>query len=317
MATLRHGRTFGILQFEKKEYRVCNRPLSKSLMEKYAQYIKKPQTIIETLWMLHKCKWEVRENRLYLTEMFQTHLLRKFTDSEEVLATWVDKLLFHRVTEMILSSKSILRKENVYYTELRFKNAQLLAKKLKVSTAYGKDMEIRGIFEATQLGIFTFDREDIFLKDKKLIIKGDDELIPHLQKDINAMLKKSHKGINLNMEDMKTVLQKASKVTYLCDVVSKNKNMNNVINRILDRVKVITDASSVNYLVYIDMDEGFDFEVMKAFMERMYDMCDDSHVIIGFNERKKKKKPKKKEDIFDERDEVPSHVFIKVLMGVS
>jgi len=287
------------------------------LMEKYAQYIKKPQTIIETLWMLHKCKWEVRENRLYLTEMFQTHLLRKFTDSEEVLATWVDKLLFHRVTEMILSSKSILRKENVYYTELRFKNAQLLAKKLKVSTAYGKDMEIRGIFEATQLGIFTFDREDIFLKDKKLIIKGDDELIPHLQKDINAMLKKSHKGINLNMEDMKTVLQKASKVTYLCDVVSKNKNMNNVINRILDRVKVITDASSVNYLVYIDMDEGFDFEVMKAFMERMYDMCDDSHVIIGFNERKKKKKPKKKEDIFDERDEVPSHVFIKVLMGVS
>ncbi|MBA1420973.1 MAG: hypothetical protein FAF03_09025 [Epsilonproteobacteria bacterium] len=142
-------------------------------------------------------------------------------------------------------------------------------------------------------------------------------LVPYLEKDINAMLKKSNKGgIDLNIADMRKVLKKASKVTYLCDVVSQTKYMNIDINRILDRVKVITDKSPSNYLVHLDMEAGFNFEVVKEFIECMYDMCDDGHVLVGCNERKKKKLSKKKEDVFYEQDEVKPYVVLKILMGV-
>jgi len=267
--------------------------------------------------MLHKCKWKLEKDNLYLTEMFQTHLLKKFLEKEEVLATWVDELHLHRATEATISSKSILRKENVYFSELRFKSAKLVLEKQKVSTVYSKGSKKSIIQGYCQEGIFTFYRDDIVLKDNKVCIKGSDVLVPYLEKDINAMLKKSNKGgIDLNIVDMRKVLKKASKVTYLCDVVSQTKYMNTDINCILDRIKVITDESSANYLVHLDMEAGFNFEVVKEFMECMYDICDDGHVLVGCNERKKKKLSNKKKDIFDEQDEVKPYLVLKVLIGV-
>jgi len=321
MPTLIHGRTFGTLQFEEKTFKALNRPLPDNLTDNYLEYIKQPATIMETAWMMHKCKWEVRENRLYLTEMFQTHLLRKFTDSEEVLATWVDKLILHRATETIISSKSILRKENIYYTELCFKNAKLLRKNQKVSTVDFKGYKKTIIKEHCQEGIFTFDRDDVVLKNKKICLKGRDVLLPYLEEDINVMLRTSHKGISLSMKDVNEVVENASIVTYLCESIVCNakyrKVMQDNIDEIINKIKVMTDGKKVNYLVHIDMDEKFDFEIVKEFMECMYDLGDERQVLIGFNEHKKEKVSKGKEDVFDDCDEVPSEAFIKVFMGVS
>ena len=321
MPTLRHGRTFGILQFEEKTFKVLNRPLPETLTDKYLEHIKQPVTIMETAWMMHKCKWKIKKERLYLTEMFQTHLLKKFLNQEEVLAIWVDKLFLHRATETIISSKSILRKENIYYHELRFKSAKLLGKKPKVSTVYPKGSKKSIIKGHSQEGIFTFDRDDIVLKNKLICLKGTDVLLPYLEEDINDMLLTSYKGISLSMKDVNEVLQNASVVTYMCESIVFNakyrKVMQDNIDEIINKIKVITDGKEVNYLVHIDMDEKFDFEIVKEFMERMYDMADENQVLIGLNEHKKKKISKRKMDIFDDYDEVPLHAFVKVLMGVS
>ena len=321
MARLRDDRTLGRLQFEEKECKVLNRPLPKSLTDKYLQYIKQPHTIMKTSWMLHKCKWKIEKDSLYLTEMFQTHLLKKFLEKEEILATWVDELLLHRATEIIISSKSILRKENIYYSELRFKDAKLLGKKQKLSTMYPKGSQNSIIQGQCQEGIFTFDRDDVVLKNKQIYLKGSDVLLPYLEEDMNAMLLTSHKGISLSMKDVNEVVDNAAIVTYMCESIISNvkhrKVMQNNIDEIINKIKIITDGKEVNYLVHIDMDTGFDFKIVKEFMERMYDMCDESPVIIGFNERKKETISKKKEDVFDEKDEKSSHAFVKILMGVS
>ena len=321
MPTLRHGRTFGILQFEEKTFKVLNRPLPETLTDKYLEHIRQPATIMETAWMMHKCKWKIKKERLYFTEMFQTHLLKKFLNQEEVLATWVDKLLLHRATETIISSKSILRKENIYYIELHFKDAKLLRKNQKVSTMYPKGFKKSIIKGYSQEGIYTFDRDDVALNDKQICLKGSDVLIPYLEVDMNDMLLTSHKGISLSMKDVNEVVQNVSMVTYLCESIVCNakhrKVMQDNIDEIINQIKVVTDGKEVNYLVHIDMDEKFDFEIVKEFMERMYDMADENQVLIGFHERKKKKISKRKMDIFDDYDEVPLHAFVKVLMGVS
>ena len=317
MARLANDRTLGSVQFEGKECKVLNRPLPEFLTNKYLQYFKQPHSILKTSWTLHKCKWKIEKDNLYLTEMFQTHLLKKFLDDEEILATWVDKLLLHRATEIIISSKSILRKENIYYSELRFQDAKLLSTKPKVSTKYVREVGNKYLFGDMPLGVFTFDMKDIFFTDENLHIEGDDTLIPFLGKEINAMLKKNNKGgIELNIVDMRKILKKTSKVTYLCDVVSSTEHMNADINRILDKVNLIRDELPTNYLVHIDTEAGFNAEVVKEFMERMYDMCDDGYIFIGCSERKKRKISKKKEDALDEADEMKPYMGLKVLMGV-
>jgi hypothetical protein len=319
VARLEHDRILGRLQFEEKEFKVLNRPLPESLTDKYLQYITQQDTIITTSWMMHKCKWKIEKDNLYLTEMFQTHLLKKFVEKEEVLATWVDELLLHKATEIIISSKNILRKENIYYSELRFKGAKLLGNKQKVSTIYPKGSKKSTIQGHCQEGIFTFDREDIICDNKNLTIKGRDEIISYLEQDINDMLKKSHKGINLNIVDMKNVLKKSTQVTYLCEgfFLGNKKQMATDINEIFDRINIVTKKRRVNYLVHIDIDKGFPFDIVKNFMERMLDICDDCYCLIGFNEHKKIKGSKKKKDIFEELDEVKPCVVFKVLMGVS
>jgi len=317
MARLADDRTLGSVQFEEKECKVLNRPLPEFLTNKYLQYLKQPHTVLKTSWMLHKCKWKIEKDKLYLTEMFQTQLLKKFVEKEKILATWVDKLLLHRATEIIISSKSILKKENIYYTELHFQDAKLLSKKPKVSTKYVREVGNKYLLGHMPLGVFTFDREDIFFTDENLHIKGDDTLIPFLEKEINAMVKKNNKGgIDLNSVDMRKVLKKTSKVTYLCDVVSTTEHMNADIHRMLDRINIIRDELPANCLVHIDTEVGFNTEVVKEFMECMYDMCDDSYIFIGCNERKKRKISKKKEDVFYEVDEMKPYMVLKVLMGV-
>ena len=317
MARLANDRTLGSVQFEGKECKVLNRPLPEFLTNKYLQCIKQPHTILTTSWMIHKCKWKIEKDKLYLTEMFQIQLLKKFLDDEEILATWVDKLLLHRATEIIISSKSILRKENIYYTEFHFQDAKLLSKKPKISTKYVREVGNKYRLGHMPLGVFTFDRKDIFFTAENLHIKGEDGLIPFLEKEINSMLKKNNKGgIELNIEDMRKVLKQTSKVTYLCDVISTTTHMNADIHRILDRINIIRDELPANCLVHIDTEVGFNTEVVKEFMERMYDMCDDGYIFIGCNERKKRKISKKKEDIFFEVDEVKPYMVLKVLMGV-
>ena len=317
MARLADDRALGSVQFEEKVCKVLNRPLPEFLTNKYLQYIKQPHSILKTSWMLHKCKWKIEKDKLYLSEMFQAHLLKKFVDGEEILATWVNKLLLHRATEIIISSKSILRKENIYYTELHFQDAKLLSKKPKVSTKYVREVGNKYLLGHMPLGVFTFGREDIFFTDENLHIKGDDGLIPFLEKEINAMLKKNNKGgIDLISVDMRKVLKKTSKVTYLCDVISITMHMNADINRILDKVNLIRDELPTNYLVHIDTEVGFNTEVVKEFMECMYDMCEDSYIFIGCNECKKRKTFREKEDVFYEVDEVKPSLVLKVLMGV-
>ena len=317
MARLADDRTLGSVQFEEKECKVLNRPLPEFLTNKYLQYFKQPHSILKTSWMLHKCKWKIEKDQLYLTEMFQTHLLKKFVEKEEILATWVDKLLLHRATEIIISYKSILKKENIYYIEFHFQDARLLSKKPKVSTKYVRKIGNKYLLGHMSLGVFTLDREDIFFTDENLHIKGEDGLIPFLEKEINAMLKKNNKGgIDLNSVDMRKVLKQTSKVTYFCDIVSRTVHMNADINRILYKVNLIRDELPTNYLVHIDTEAGFNFELLKEFMERMYDMCDDGYIFIGCNEHKKRKISKKKEDVFFEVDEVKPYMVIKILMGV-
>ena len=317
MARLADDRALGSVQFEEKECKVLNCPLPEFFTNKYLQYIKQPHSILKTSWMLHKCKWKIEKDKLYLTEIFQIHLLKKFVEKEEILATWVDKLLLHRATEIIITSKSILRKENIYYTELHFQDAKLLSKKPKVSTKYVREVGNKYLLGHIPLGIFTFERKDIFFTDENLHIKGEDGLIPFLEKEINAMLKNTNKGgIDLNSADMRKVLKKTSKVTYLCDVVSTTEHMNADINRILDNVNLIRDELPTNYLVHIDTEAGISSEVVKEFMERMYDMCDDSYIFIGCNERKKQKISKKKEDVFYDVDKVKPYMVLKVLIGV-
>jgi N-acetylglutamate synthase-like GNAT family acetyltransferase len=169
-------------------------------------------------------------------------------------------------------------------------------------------------------GIFTFDKKEVFLDKKCVKIDGNDNLIPYLENDINSMLKKNTHGIELDMKDFSSVMKKSSKVTYVCYGVCTHKNrqvMLDEVNSILDKIDVVVGKISANYLVYIEMEYNFDFDIAKIFMASLYDVSsDDSIVIMGFNEAKKLKLSKKKKNYMnDEEKKVPCVTF-KIIIGV-
>jgi hypothetical protein len=322
MITKRHDSSCGILLHEGKKFKVLNRPISESLIDKYDEYSKNTITVIEEIWMFHTCKWEIRKNKLYLTEMFQSHLLRLFTNKNFMLATWVDKLLLHRATEVLMSSKKDNRKEKLYYSDLRFDNANLVSKKISISSSYTLGMYREINYKGVQEGIFTFDIKDVCLSENLVLFDSNDDLIPYLENDIFGMLKKSNQGVKLDIKDFSRVLQSSSKVTYVCYELSTHKNrqtMMDNLNSIVDKIDTIVDKKPANYLVHIEIDHNFNFEMVRIFMERLYDLCsDDSTVLMGINEHKKiklSKKKKKKNYMYVKEKKVPCAVF-KIIIGI-
>ena len=115
----------------------------------------------------------------------------------------------------------------------------------------------------------------------------------HLKEEINAMLLKSDNDINLSMEDVREVLKSASRVMYLCEGISCHQNdldnMRKNIYDIVDRLKILTSGARVNYLIHIDLDEKIDLDMVRFFMDNLYELCeDDATVIFGTNTIKRK-----------------------------
>ena len=110
----------------------------------------------------------------------------------------------------------------------------------------------------------------------------------HLNEEINAMLLKSHNDINLSIEDVREVLKCASRVMYFCESIACPQNdlddMRRNIYDIVDRLKVLTSGARVNYLIHIDLDEKIDLDMVRFFMDNLYELCeDDATVIFGTN----------------------------------
>ena len=169
---------------------------------------------------------------------------------------------------------------------------------------------------SVQNSIFTCDTDCVLVKRTCIKLDYEDENISYIEDEINSMMKKSVDGIDLCIEDVKTILDKSSKMTYMthsvfCHKNSSKKEMLDAINLIVRDVILISSKKRlVNYLVHIEMHEGFDFSIVKYFMECIYDLCDDSYVLIGTHERKRK------EELYGESEEVKHQVIAKVLMGI-
>lgn len=65
---------------------------------------------------------------------------------------------------------------------------------------------------SVQKSIFTCDTDCVLLKRACITLDYEDENISCIENDINSMMKKSVDGIDLCIEDFKTVLDKSSKI---------------------------------------------------------------------------------------------------------
>jgi len=172
---------------------------------------------------------------------------------------------------------------------------------------------------SVQNSIFTCDTDCVLVKRTCIKLDYEDENISYIENDINSMMKKSVDGIDLCIEDFKTILDKSSKMTYMshsifCHKNSSKKEMLDAINLIVRDVILISSKKTlVNYLVHIEIHEKCDFDIVKFFMESLYDESDDSIVLVGFSELKKIESSTTNKVYFDE-DKNPSMIF-KICMG--
>ena len=173
---------------------------------------------------------------------------------------------------------------------------------------------------SVQKSIFTCDTDCIIMKRDCIKLDYEDENISYIENEINSMMQKNVDGIDLCIEDFKTVLDKSYKMTYMshsvfCHNNTTKKEMFDAINLIVRDVILFSSKKRlVNYLMHIEMHEKCDFDIVKFFMESLYDESDDdSIVLVGFSESKPIESSTTNKVYFD-GDKNPS-MILKICMG--
>jgi hypothetical protein len=109
MSLSRVDQPLGALRTPEQTWRVLNRPLPDYICHRYdALRTELRQPASSVPWRHHQCQWELRDGKLYLSELFRPDLLEMLINRKELLATWVEKLILHRVTEIPLGGKECL-----------------------------------------------------------------------------------------------------------------------------------------------------------------------------------------------------------------
>ena len=338
MSVPRHDVSRGELSYNGRKYKVLNRPLSNELLEKCNSLNKKDIQLFTTaLWMFHRCKWEIRKKKLYLTEMFQSNLLKKLTGKSELEAYWVDKLSIHVATEVPIACKKSLGKEILHRIDIIFRNGKYIGTEQYASTDYGIQIKRMVNYMGAQQGMFTFNKECIALGSDGIKLDCRDKFVRYLENDINSMMKKSVDGIDLSIEDFQGITTSSPKMMYVCDELclrddltndNKLELMRHFAEAIADKIQIVAGKVPKKYLIQIEIEKNFFFDAIKALIDILdekftassdnyFNFSDDDRFIVGLSYAEEYLPLDKELILIDDQLVLPSSscAIVKIFVG--
>jgi hypothetical protein len=145
MSLPRVDQSLGTLRTPKRTWRVLNCPLPAHIYRRYDALPpehKQPPSSIP--WQYHRCRWVLRNDRLYLTELFRPGLLEMLTAETEMPAVWVEELILHRATEMPLDSEECIDTNTyrLHITRYMFEKGKFIGERSSITTR----SVIKGVF---------------------------------------------------------------------------------------------------------------------------------------------------------------------------
>ena len=137
--------TLGTLHTPKRTWQVLNRPLPDNILESYeALPTELHQRYSSIPWRFHRCRWVLRDDRLYLSELFRSGLLEMLTAETELPAVWVEELILHRATEIPLDSEECIDTDTyrLHITRYQFEKGRFVGERSSITTR----SVIKGVF---------------------------------------------------------------------------------------------------------------------------------------------------------------------------
>lgn len=339
MSIPRHDVSRGKLIYKGREYKVLNRPLSNELLVKCNSLDTNAiQTFTTALWMFNQCKWEIKKKKLYLTEIFQSNLLKKLTAKSELEVFWVDKLVVYVVTEVPIPSKKSLGKEILHRIDIIFRNGKYIGTEQHASTDYGIQIKRMVNYMGAQQGMFTFDKECITLGSDGIKLDCGDKFVRYLENDINSMMKKSVDGIDLSIEDFQDITTSSPKMMYVCDELclrddltndNKLELMRHFAEAIADKIQIVAGKVPTKYLIQIEIEKNFFFDAIKVLIDILdekltassdnyFNFSDDDRFIVGLSSVEEYLPSDKELILIDDKLVLPSSfcAIVKIFVGL-
>ena len=190
MSIPKQDQVYGSLLYRGTYMDVVNIPLPKYLLDGYDRLKRSGHhSTMEVFSLFPQCKWEIKRDRLYLTELFQPNLLKALCGEDIIHARWVQELITLHATVYEYPNFDIRAK--LYLRKFRFEEGVLVDKKLVITRNYGMAAR-RFIYHlGLQEGIFIFNRDVFHILDNQFMFYygyNPRDFDFYLGKEINTML---------------------------------------------------------------------------------------------------------------------------------
>ncbi len=276
MSIPKHNTKYGTLIYQGREYALLNSLLPRELTGKYDQLgeeVMRPYCSAQ--WMKQQTRWEIRDQVLYLVEMFDEKILPLLIGEHEMKAIWVDMLAVHIATEIPLDRDGYRHtKETVHFLELRFNDARHIVTQKKEGKGFFDQSRRMVKYIGRQEGLYRFDSVLLSFVEGGVSLNAHGTIAEYMTNDLMVI------GGSVCLERM---LRDVDQVLYLCETIvpHPHSDIPAIANRIVSTLSLISHGDTAKYCMFCHAEEDASTAVIPVetleYMKRILDRHEDDH----------------------------------------